>query len=375
MGQHRSWEWALAVVLVASLLVLSADAGPPSHRSGAHAKGVPVQTASKKHGLDPSNFVVVVIAALTLVYGASRALRPPFVDMGVSGNQEAYEELAEAGEMQLQTTFMFVIVASGSLVLIFFFMSAMSVLITILFCFISSVAVGNLVYPYVDRYTLNKYSREVDVPVLGEMPLLALMMAPFCFACSITWVLTKSWLLNNLLAFSLIIFFLTSVRLSSLKVASSLLVLAFCYDIFWVFLSSSIFGKNVMVTVATGLNVPIKILVPLMLAQGKHTQFTLIGLGDIVLPGLLLCFAMRYDDARRIDWRGGYFAACMAGYCVGLTVCEYVVGTYHWAQPAMIYLVPGTLLPFAWVAYSRKELADVWEGLKPGRIEKDLMSP
>ena len=50
-------------------------------------------------------------------------------------------------------------------------------------------------------------------------------------------------------------------RLSSLKVASSLLILAFFYDIFWVFISSSIFGKNVMVTVATGLNVPIKILV------------------------------------------------------------------------------------------------------------------
>jgi hypothetical protein len=50
-------------------------------------------------------------------------------------------------------------------------------------------------------------------------------------------------------------------RLSSLKVASSLLTLAFFYDIFWVFISSSIFGKNVMVTVATGLNVPIKILV------------------------------------------------------------------------------------------------------------------
>ena len=66
------------------------------------------------------------------------------------------------------------------------------------------------------------------------------MMAPFCFASVLTWVFTKSWLLNNILAFSLIIFFLTSVRLSSLKVASSLLCLAFCYDIFWVFISSSI---------------------------------------------------------------------------------------------------------------------------------------
>jgi hypothetical protein len=31
----------------------------------------------------------------------------------------------------------------------------MSVLITILFCFISSIALGNLVYPYVNRYEIH----------------------------------------------------------------------------------------------------------------------------------------------------------------------------------------------------------------------------
>jgi hypothetical protein len=165
---------------------------------------------------------------------------------------------------------------------------------------------------------------------LGSMPVLFFVLSPVCIVVVLTWLVTKSWLLNNILAFSLVIFFLTSVRLrlfphaarhfqrcslllwpltascrvsrlSSLKVASSLLTLAFFYDIFWVFISSSIFGKNVMVTVATGLNVPIKILVPLMLSHSKTTQFTLIGLGDIVLPGLLLCFALRLDDTKGID--------------------------------------------------------------------------
>jgi hypothetical protein len=54
----------------------------------------------------------------------------------------------------------------------------------------------------------------------------------------------------------------------------------------------------------------------------------------------------------------------MAGYCVGLTMCEFVVGTFHWAQPAMIYLVPGTLLPFVYMAWRRREVQDVWDGIK-----------
>jgi hypothetical protein len=62
--------------------------------------------------------------AVILTYGANRALRPPFMDMSASSQEAmAYEEAAEAGEMQLHTTFMFVITASCSLVLIFYFMS------------------------------------------------------------------------------------------------------------------------------------------------------------------------------------------------------------------------------------------------------------
>lgn len=150
---------------------------------------------------------------------------------------------------------------------------------------------------------------------------------------------------------------------ASLMVNTALLVLAFFYDIFWVFCSSAVFGSNVMVTVATQLDVPIKILVPLILSQeGTELQFTLIGLGDIVLPGLLLSFAMRFDDHKRISLTSGYFAVTMTGYVVGLTLCEIIVGAFHLAQPAMIYLVPGTLLPFYCMALYRGEVGEAWKG-------------
>merc|ERR1711966_514631 len=101
----------------------------------------------------------------------------------------AHEGAAEAGEMQLHTTFMFVIVSSCSLVLIFYFMSAMSILITVLFSFISSLALGALVYPYVDRYTDHRFSREIDVAYLGPMPVLVFIMAPVCILTVVTWLL------------------------------------------------------------------------------------------------------------------------------------------------------------------------------------------
>ena len=63
----------------------------------------------------------------------------------------------------------------------------------------------------------------------------------------------------------------------------------FFYDVFWVF------GTDVMVTVAKGLDVPIKVVFPrgvmAVLEQGiwnkpVGVQFSMLGLGDIVIPGI-----------------------------------------------------------------------------------------
>lgn len=290
--------------------------------------------------LDPANIVVVLLAAILLVYSSRRSLKPPSWD--IEGSASGSGEVQEQGEVGLSSAGMFLVVSSASLLLIFYFISAMTVLITIIFCLITTLSLATLVYPYFDYWTGFKYNRDVEIPLLGPIPVLGCALGPLSLAVVILWVVTKSWILNDILAISLVVFFLTSVRVSSLKVGTALMTVAFFYDIFWVFCSSSVFGANVMVTVATQLNVPIKILVPLWFPQGS-SDFTLIGLGDIVLPGLLVAFALRVDHItlNTPSLFGGYFFYSMCGYCVGLLVCEVIVASLHVAQPAMIYLVPG----------------------------------
>jgi hypothetical protein len=313
--------------------------------------------APPPHGLNPSNFVVVLIAVSIITFCAFRAIGP-------ATQSEAVMAVQEAGEMQLWTTVAFVGVASLALVLIFFFMKAMSVLITVIFCFSSTMATMQLLYPYAETLTQYKFSKEIEVPVVGPTPLLAIFLTGFSACIVALWLLTKSWILNDVLAFALCCFFLSNIRLSSIKVATLLLTMLFFYDIFWVFLSKHIFGKNVMVTIATGLDVPMKIQIPLILGGGGKLQFTLIGLGDIVLPGMLICFLLRYDHTAGSGSKNGYFIAGIIGYTVGLIMCEVIVGTTHIAQPAMIYLVPGTLGSCMALAYKRDEVKLLWEGLE-----------
>ena len=129
-----------------------------------------VKTASKRARLDPANFLVVIIAAIILIYCCYRALHPPFLDVEKMSTREREEmrELEEAGEMELHSTFLFVVVASAALLLIFYFMSAMAVLITCLFSFIATISLGASLYPYVDNWTGRRFAHETDVPLLGE---------------------------------------------------------------------------------------------------------------------------------------------------------------------------------------------------------------
>ena len=57
----------------------------------------------------------------------------------------------------------------------------------------------------------------------------------------------------------------------------------FFYDVFWVFGSKSVFGSNVMVTVAKGVEAPIKLMFPRGQNGCGDLEFSMLGLGDIVV--------------------------------------------------------------------------------------------
>ena len=125
--------------------------------------------------------------------------------------------------------------------------------------------------------------------------------------------------------------FVRTVQLPSLEVGVQLLGLMFLYDIFMVFLSPLFFHKSVMMSVATagqpshtvlpdgtcerydGERMPMLLMIPR--GDPSRGDYAMLGLGDIVVPGLLLTFAARCD----LSLRGaasplGYWGAAAAGY-------------------------------------------------------------
>merc|ERR1739844_433160 len=77
----------------------------------------------------------------------------------------------------------------------------------------------------------------------------------------------------------------------------------------------------------------------------------MLGLGDIVIPGIFVALLLRYDQSLKRN-SNFYFYVTFIAYILGLLTTIGVMHVYKHAQPALLYLVPaclGTPLFFALV--------------------------
>lgn len=176
----------------------------------------------------------------------------------------------------------------------------------------------------------------------------------------------KSILVTDIFGFSFSHNALTLFKIDSFKTGSILLGGLFFYDIWWVF------GTEVMVQVATSLDVPIKLLWPKSLFLAGERGYTMLGLGDVVIPGTFIALALRYDYHRhlsglpkvpvqqQVKFAKPYFHASLAAYILGLMTTMTAMHVFHTAQPALLYLSPSCVLSFVITAGLRGELGKAW---------------
>jgi len=151
------------------------------------------------------------------------------------------------------------------------------------------------------------------------------------------YIYTKHWIANNILGLAFSIQGITLLALGSYKVGCILLSGLFFYDIFWVF------GTEVMVTVARSFDAPVKLLFPKNIFS-EEFQFSMLGLGDIVIPGIFIALLLRFDSKHsqkiKKSFRPTFFTTTFIGYILGLVTTIVVMHTFQAAQPALLYLVP-----------------------------------
>ncbi|KPP76664.1 Minor histocompatibility antigen H13-like [Scleropages formosus] len=171
----------------------------------------------------------------------------------------------------------------------------------------------------------------------------------------IWYVLKKHWVANNLFGLAFALNGVELLHLNNVSTGCILLGGLFIYDVFWVF------GTNVMVTVAKSFEAPIKLVFPQdLLEKGlEANNFAMLGLGDIVIPGIFIALLLRFDVSLRKDSRT-YFYTSFLAYIFGLGLTIFVMHTFKHAQPALLYLVPACIGFPVVVALVKGELTDMF---------------
>jgi signal peptide peptidase-like 2B len=133
---------------------------------------------------------------------------------------------------------------------------------------------------------------------------------------------------SNAIAFFMVLMMFKLIRIENYKTAFVLLSLAFFYDIYWVFFSEHIFKKSVMATVATKIDLPMKFVCPYF-KPNPFKGCSLIGLGDLVLPGTFIAFCYRWDKKNHsATSQSNYYLVSLIGYFLGLASCMAVLIVY-----------------------------------------------
>lgn len=270
------------------------------------------------------------------------------------------------------------LIAAASILLLFFFLHSVGFILTTFSAISSFFAVLYVLWPFSE--TLIRRAATLGLPVRSSHSLITTIAALPTTVLVLYWLFTGNWLANNLIGISLCVLFATFCRVPNLKVTVILFTGLFIYDIFFVFFSERFFGRNVMVEVATStptnpaaaiasllhlpfspvknLALPAKLIIPT-----KSGMQSILGLGDIILPEVLLTLLLEFD--LRVSFTPlyrGYFARALLAYFLAITLSFYSNYAFQAAQPALLYIVPACLATTLWLARSKGHLSILWNG-------------
>ncbi|XP_008790105.1 signal peptide peptidase 2-like [Phoenix dactylifera] len=274
------------------------------------------------------NWNVILTACLTVYVGCFRSVKPTPPSETMS-NEHAMRFPLVGSAMLL------------SLFLLFKFVSKdlVNAVLTCYFFVLGIIALSATLLPSIKHFLPKHWNEDLIVwraPYFHSASVeftrsQIVASIPGTFFC-VWYASQKHWLANNILGISFCIQGIEMLSLGSFKTGAILLAGLFVYDIFWVFFTP------VMVSVAKSFDAPIKLLFP---TSDSARPFSMLGLGDIVIPGIFVALALRFDVSRGEQKR--YFNSAFFGYTLGLVVTIVVMNWFQAAQPALLYIVPGVI--------------------------------
>ncbi|KAM7151879.1 signal peptide peptidase-like 2A isoform 4-T5 [Macrochelys suwanniensis] len=324
---------------------------------------------------DYSMVVIFLIAVLTVALGGYWSGVSELEDLKAVASPEDRETRRKKEEnvtFTPLTVIIFVVICCAMLLLLYFFYKWLVYVIISVFCLASAMSLYNCLSALIRKLSFGQCrisccNKSIEVRLI--------FLAGFCIATAVVWAVFRNedrwaWILQDILGVAFCLNFIKTLKMPNFKSCVILLGLLLLYDVFFVFITPFITknGESIMIEVAAGPfgnseKLPVVIRVPRLEYSALTLcgmPFSLLGFGDIIVPGLLVAYCRRFDIQTRSS--SVYYVSCNIAYAVGMVLTFVVLALMKMGQPALLYLVPCTLITSSLVAWRRKEMKKFWQG-------------
>ncbi|XP_064013758.1 signal peptide peptidase-like 2A isoform X2 [Pogoniulus pusillus] len=324
---------------------------------------------------DGSMVVIFLIAVFTVALGgywSGVAELENLKAVASPGERETRRKKEDNVTFTPLTVIFFVVVCCVMLLLLYFFYKWLVYVIISVFCLASAMSLYNCLAALVGEIPFGQCritccNKSIEVRLI--------FLAAFCIAAAVVWAVFRNedrwaWILQDILGVAFCLNFIKTLKMPNFKSCVILLGLLLLYDVFFVFITPFITknGASIMVEVAAGPfgnseKLPVVIRVPRLEYSAStlcDMPFSLLGFGDIIVPGLLVAYCRRFDV--QTSSSSVYYISCTIAYAIGMVLTFIVLALMKMGQPALLYLVPCTLITSSLVAWRRKEMKKFWKG-------------
>nr|XP_045012404.1 signal peptide peptidase-like 2A isoform X2 [Jaculus jaculus] len=287
-------------------------------------------------------------------------------------NKEMRKKKEEYLTFSPLTVVIFVVTCCIMMVLLYFFYKWLVYVMIAIFCIASAMSLYNCLAALIHKIPCG----QCMIVFRGKnIEIRLIFLCGLCIAIAVVWAIFRNedrwaWILQDILGIAFCLNLIKTLKLPNFKSCVILLVLLLIYDVFFVFITPFITknGESIMVELAAGPfgnteKLPVLIKVPKLICLSVMNVYfmpvSILGFGDIIVPGLLIAYCRRFDVQ---TGSSVYHISSTVAYAIGMILTFVVLVLMKRGQPALLYLVPCTLITASVVAWRRKEMKKFWEG-------------
>uniref|UniRef100_H3AIF1 Histocompatibility minor 13 n=1 Tax=Latimeria chalumnae TaxID=7897 RepID=H3AIF1_LATCH len=320
------------------------------------ANGTAARLAATPEGAALAYSSLVLMALLPIFFGALRSVTCAKGKVEAAGRFTFSSALKNSSDMPETITSRdaarFPIIASCTLFGLYLFFKIFSqeyinLLLSMYFFILGILALSHTISPAINnlfpvnfpnkQYQLlfTQGSGESKEEIVNyEFDTKDLVCLAFSSVVGVWYLLKKHWVANNLFGLAFALNGVELLHLNNVSTGCILLGGLFIYDVFWVS------RLTINWVSEKGDSETVQVVFPQdLLERGlAASNFAMLGLGDIVIPGIFIALLLRFDISLKNNTRT-YFYTSFLAYIFGLALTIFIMHTFKHAQVSMCVCV------------------------------------